>query len=197
MKDAEKERQVKIKDSLIVCFIVYIFALVLVLNLNRAYLQAEPKTIPSIINLMEMNMNHPIFIPTAEYKNVLFLTTMAFIIWALIIITESKKYMSGIEHGSAKWATKNEKKRFQDKDDKNNIILSDEIKMSLNARKTRKNLNVLILGGSGTGKTRFYVKPNLMQLNTSYIITDPKGGATRSYFKRIGTLAPMLNRLIA
>ncbi len=62
----------------------------------------------------------------------------------------------------------------------NNIILTNTVKMSLNIRQTRKNLNVLVIGGSGSGKSRFYVKPNLMQANTSYCVTDPKGELLRS-----------------
>ncbi len=62
----------------------------------------------------------------------------------------------------------------------NNILLTQEVRMSLNTRQHRENLNVLVIGGSGAGKSRFYVKPNLMQLNTSYVITDPKGELLRS-----------------
>lgn len=62
----------------------------------------------------------------------------------------------------------------------NNILLTQEVRMSLNTRQHRENLNVLVIGGSGSGKSRFYVKPNLMQLNTSYVVTDPKGELLRS-----------------
>ena len=62
----------------------------------------------------------------------------------------------------------------------NNIILTNDVFMSLNTRQTRKNLNVCVIGGSGSGKSRFYVKPNLMQANTSYVCTDPKGELLRS-----------------
>lgn len=62
----------------------------------------------------------------------------------------------------------------------NNIILTQEVRMSLNTRQHRENLNVLVIGGSGSGKSRFYVKPNIMQLNTSYVVTDPKGELLRS-----------------
>ena len=67
----------------------------------------------------------------------------------------------------------------------NNIILTNEVKMSLNTRFTRKNLNVMVIGGSGSGKSRFYVKPNLMQANTSYVCTDPKGELLRSTGKML------------
>lgn len=62
----------------------------------------------------------------------------------------------------------------------NNILLTQEVRMSLNTRQHRENLNVLVIGGSGSGKSRFFVKPNLMQLNTSYVVTDPKGELLRS-----------------
>ena len=67
----------------------------------------------------------------------------------------------------------------------NNIILTNDVKMSLNTRQTRKNLNVMVIGGSGSGKSRFFVKPNLMQANTSYICTDPKGELLRSTGKML------------
>lgn len=56
-----------------------------------------------------------------------------------------------------------------------NIILTENVQMSMDSRRHRRNLNVLVVGGSGAGKTRFYAKPNVMQANTSYLITDPKG----------------------
>mgnify|MGYP000986886932 CR=1 FL=1 len=72
---------------------------------------------------------------------------------------------------SVKVRKRKEKEFVEDR----NIILTNDVKMSLNTRQTRKNLNVMVIGGSGSGKSRFYVKPNLMQANTSYVCTDPKG----------------------
>ncbi len=80
------------------------------------------------------------------------------------------------------WKSKKRNKCFT-KD--NNIILTNEVKMSVNTRQTRKNLNVMVIGGSGSGKSRFYVKPNLMQVNTSYVCTDPKGELLRSTGKML------------
>lgn len=74
-------------------------------------------------------------------------------------------------------ARKSVKKQFETD---NNILLTQEVRMSLNTRQHRENLNVLVIGGSGSGKSRFFVKPNLMQLNTSYVVTDPKGELLRS-----------------
>ena len=88
--------------------------------------------------------------------------------------------MKGKEHGSAKWGSQAEAKKLSDNKNKNNnVILTQNVHMSLNTRQTMRNLNQVTLGGSGTGKTRFVVKPNIMQANTSYVITDPKGEILR------------------
>ncbi len=119
-------------------------------------------------------------------------------IYALMKYTSRKRlHRKGVEHGSARWANEKEEKFLEDKPEKkkgemppakpkspfetdNNIILTQEVRMSLNTRQHRENLNVLVIGGSGSGKSRFYVKPNIMQLNTSYVVTDPKGELLRS-----------------
>lgn len=85
----------------------------------------------------------------------------------------------GEEHGSSRWATKTEMRAFSDaKDPFNNIILTQNCALALNPRgfdqKTDRNKNVMVVGGSGSGKTLYYVKPNLLQMNCSYFVTDPK-----------------------
>lgn len=116
-----------------------------------------------------------------------FLGAMFIGIYALLKYTSQKRlHRKGEEHGSARWATDAEAKKLADKkkvkkgEIDNNILLTQEVKMSLNTRQHRENLNVLVIGGSGSGKSRFYVKPNIMQLNTSYVVTDPKGELLRS-----------------
>lgn len=111
---------------------------------------------------------------------------MAGVMWLLLRLTTRKKFRKGEEHGSARWATEREGKRLIDKRAPDqSIILTDDVMLGLNTRQSRKNLNVLVIGGSGSGKTRFYVKPNLMQMNTSYIVTDPKGELLRSTGKML------------
>ena len=96
--------------------------------------------------------------------------------------------MPGKEFGTAVFANPSQNtKKFGDKEDSRNRILSQNLRMSMDTRKTRLNLNFLVIGGSGAGTTLFMVKPNLMQLTSSFIITDPKGGARRSSLKRTGT----------
>ena len=94
-------------------------------------------------------------------------------------------YLVGTEHGSAKWGSEKDIKPFVDKIEEKNIILTKTEKLSLDTRKTLRNNNVLVIGGSGSGKTRFYVKPNLMQKHTSYVITDPKGSLIKETGKML------------
>ena len=88
----------------------------------------------------------------------------------------------GEEHGSAKWGVASQivKKYADHKERFNNLLFSQTMRIGLNAKKHRRNLNVLVVGGSGAGKTRFYAKPNIMQCNSSFIIADPKGEMLRS-----------------
>lgn len=90
-----------------------------------------------------------------------------------------KKYKKGVEHGSARWGTKQEIKPYIDPIFKNNVILSETEYLTMNSRpkdwRTGRNKNVLIIGGAGSGKTRNYIKPNIMQMHSSYVVTDPKG----------------------
>lgn len=87
----------------------------------------------------------------------------------------------GEEHGSAKWGSVRElNKKYSDKDPKNNAILTKHLRMSLNGRQHLRNLLQIIVGGSGAGKTRYVVKPNLMLANASFIATDPKGELVRA-----------------
>jgi type IV secretion system protein VirD4 len=88
----------------------------------------------------------------------------------------------GEEHGSAKWGNVRTivKKYKNFKEENQNLILSETMRLGLDGKKHRRNLNVLVVGGSGSGKTRFYAKPNIMQCNTSFIITDPKAEILRA-----------------
>ncbi len=90
----------------------------------------------------------------------------------------AKKYRHGTEYGSARWGNTNDIKPFIDPKFQNNILLTQTERIMIGRNKIPKyniNKNVLIIGGSGSGKTRFHVKPNLMQMNASYCVTDPKG----------------------
>ena len=91
----------------------------------------------------------------------------------------AKKYRKGVEYGSARWGTPADIAPYVDPAFQQNVILTQTERLTMSSRpkiaKYARNKNVLVIGGSGSGKTRFFVKPNLMQLHSSYVITDPKG----------------------
>ena len=91
----------------------------------------------------------------------------------------ARKFRKNIEYGSARWGTAEDIKPYVDPAFANNVILTQTERLTMNSRpkdpKTARNKNVLVVGGSGSGKTRFFIKPNLMQLHSSYVVTDPKG----------------------
>lgn len=91
----------------------------------------------------------------------------------------AKKYRKNVEYGSARWGNAKDIEPYTDPDFYNNVILTQTERLTMNSRpkspKYARNKNVLVIGGSGSGKTRFFVKPNLMQMHSSYVVTDPKG----------------------
>ena len=104
------------------------------------------------------------------------------VIVRLIIYTKgknAKKYRRGTEYGSARWGGADDIKPYTDPVFENNIPLTQTERLTMNSRpkqpKYARNKNILVIGGSGSGKTRFFVKPNLMQMHSSYVVTDPKG----------------------
>ena len=91
----------------------------------------------------------------------------------------AKKYRKGMEYGSARWGSPEDIKPYVDPVFENNVLLTQTERLTMNSRpkqpKYARNKNILVIGGSGSGKTRFFVKPNLMQMHSSYVVTDPKG----------------------
>ena len=130
-----------------------------------------------MLDRLTVAVNNPTHIVFNEYslKAVLiFLFLYAMGIGVYFSSRENRR--TGEEHGSARWGNvKSIVRRYADKNSSSNIILTQNMRLGLNAKKHRRNLNVLVVGGSGAGKTRFYAKPNLMQCNTSFIVADPNG----------------------
>ena len=95
----------------------------------------------------------------------------------------AKKYRKNMEYGSARWGTHEDIAPYMDPVFQNNVILTQTERLTMNSRpkdpKTARNKNVMIIGGSGSGKTRFWLKPNLMQMHSSYVVTDPNGYTIR------------------
>lgn len=105
----------------------------------------------------------------------------AAILWGIVQYrrANAKKFRHGVEYGSARWGTAQDIKPYVDEDPDQNVILTQTERLTMSSRpkipKYARNKNILVIGGSGSGKTRFFVKPNLMQLHSSYCVTDPKG----------------------
>ena len=93
-----------------------------------------------------------------------------------IWMSSDRNYRRREEHGSARWGSARQiDSKYADKDIYHNKILTQNVAIGLDGRKHMRNLNVLVCGGSGSGKTRFYAKPNILNANTSFVVLDPKG----------------------
>ena len=140
-----------------------------------------------LLDRLTVAVNNPTHIVFNEYSLKAVLIFLFFYAMGIGVYFSSRENRRpGEEHGSARWGNvKSIVRRYADKNSSSNIILTQNMRLGLNAKKHRRNLNVLVVGGSGAGKTRFYAKPNLMQCNTSFIVADPKGEMLRS-------IAPLL-----
>ena len=99
-----------------------------------------------------------------------------------IYFSTRRNYRRREEHGSAKWGNaKAVDKKYRQNPPPENKLMTQAVRIGLNGKKHRRNLNTLVCGGSGAGKTRFYCKPNLMQANTSFVILDPNGKEVLGY----------------
>lgn len=128
-----------------------------------------------------LELNTMSFIPSIHPTDILMGVGVAVLI-KFIVYTKgknAKKFRQGKEYGSARWGTAKDIQPYVDEKFQNNILLTQTERLTMNGRpanpKYARNKNVLVIGGSGSGKTRFYVKPNLMQMHSSYCVTDPKG----------------------
>ena len=134
-----------------------------------------------IIKNLSVAFSNPFNIAICEDSvRTVLICIMAYALGLGIYISNDRNYRRREEHGSAKWGkSETIKKKYMDKDTTQNKLLTQNTAIGLDGRTHRRNLNVLICGGSGAGKTRFYAKPNIMQGNTSFIILDPKGELLR------------------
>ena len=136
-----------------------------------------PEILPSLLSAF----NKPFHIEVCEdsLKTVLVLL-LCYGLGLGIYFSTQRNYRRREEHGSAKWGNARAvNKKYRQSPDSANKLMTQNVCIGLNAKKHRRNLNTLVCGGSGAGKTRFYCKPNLMQCNTSFVILDPKGEILR------------------
>lgn len=146
-------------------------------------LDISTKTLQFITGLGDAFQNlTPSFVPYDLIVGIVFAVIIRLVIY--VKSKNAKKFRKDTEYGSARWSTHEDIRPYMDKDFRNNIILTKTEGLTMNSRpkdpKTAKNKNVLVIGGSGSGKTRYVLKPNLMQCNSktypcSFVVTDPKG----------------------
>ena len=134
-----------------------------------------------LLGKLSAAMNSPFSIHWTDYSlRCLFFFSLGYGVIALVVTSNQKNRRRGEEHGSAKWGDpKAINRKYADKEPTANKILTQNVAIGLDGRRHRRNLNVLVVGGSGAGKTRFYAKPNIMNTNTSLIVLDCKGEILR------------------
>ena len=171
MRDAKKDEYVFLGLLLIPTIWV---ALLIAPYMDKGLINAIP-------NLNEA-LNHPFQIQwTNSTLKTIGIFLIIYVLGVGMYLSSSKNYRRTEEYGSAKWANPNTVcKKYANKDYFANKVFSQNVRMGLDGKKHRRNLNTVVIGGSGAGKTRFYAKPNIMQCNTSFVVLDPKGEIIRS-----------------
>jgi type IV secretion system protein VirD4 len=137
--------------------------------------------LPGIMKNMSATMNDPLHIVWCEDSlKTVFIFVSTYVIGVGIYLSTARNYRHREEHGSARWGNAEAIcRRYRASPSSANKLLTQKVRIGLNGRKHRRNLNVMVVGGSGSGKTRFYAKPNIMQANTSLVVLDPKGEILR------------------
>ena len=171
----------KLKES-ILPNLPYLFIFWLMDKMGEVYRLSDvvnlfPRIIDAINGFVKLGENP---FPSLHPFDMLVGVVGVLVIWLIVSLKkkDAKKYRKGVEYGSARWGTSEDIKPYIDPDFSKNILLTQTERIMVGRNKQPKyniNKNVLVIGGSGSGKTRFHIKPNLMQMNASFIVTDPKG----------------------
>ncbi|MFZ2929839.1 MAG: type IV secretory system conjugative DNA transfer family protein [Blautia wexlerae] len=142
---------------------------------------APDKNFIQILETLSEKLEQPFFITYTPYTfKCILIFTAAYFLGIGIYESQKRNYRRGVEHGSAKWGNVSEIcRRYCEKQYTNNLLLTQHFRMGLDGYKHKRNLNVLVVGGSGAGKSRTYAIPNIMQCNCSMVITDPKAELLR------------------
>ena len=165
------------KESREESYIIYIFGFIVVIWLSLLVSPYIDKGLFEIIEAFPKVMERPfnIVLNASSFKTVI-VFSFIYILCILLYVSTKKNYRKGEEHGSARWGNKFKiNKKYIQSPKEDNKLLTQNVCLGLDGKKHRRNLNTLIIGGSGAGKTRFYAKPNIMQCNTSFVVLDPKG----------------------
>jgi len=200
MTTEQAKREKRIQNYKIAFIVIYLFIAYTLLHFGTVLSTYEQVTIFNFNQFMtdfEQHMNtNPIFQPDILAFKILGFFSVFYFLFVVYFLTTRKKYMTGKEHGTAQWGGKNDIKPLLDKNPDQNIIFTQTEGLSLNTMQTGKNLNAVVIGGPGTGKTRLYVKPNILQAHSSYVVTDPKGELLRdtgAFLQKEGYKIKVLN----
>jgi len=174
--------RIKVDKQLIIKTVPFVFIGYFVGKIAEAYRIAEGADLTAKLldTLEKINVAFGNPLPSFHPFDLLIGIVGALIIKAVVYFKgkNAKKFRKGVEYGSARWGTIKDIEPYIDPIFENNVILSQTERLMMNSRPKNpahaRNKNVLVIGGSGSGKTRFFVKPNLLQMHSSYCITDPK-----------------------
>ena len=171
MKDAKKEEFIFL--GLLIIPIIWL-AILIAPYMDQGLIYAIPH--------FSEALNHPFDLYWSAYTfKTITIFMIAYLLGIGIYLSSPKNYRRQQEYGSARWANPNFVcKKYANKEYSSNKIFSQNVRMGLDGKKHRRNLNTIVIGGSGAGKTRFYAKPNILQCNTSFVVLDPKGEIIRS-----------------
>ena len=171
-------RQDKLSRTNIILYLCGIIPVVWLALLIAPYLS---EGLPGLIANFGSVMNNPFNIQLCEDSaRAVLILLLAYGAGLGIYISNDRNYRRREEHGSARWGIAHVvNRKYADKNWAHNKILTQNVSIGMDGRKHRRNLNVLVCGGSGAGKTRFYAKPNLMNADCSYVVLDPKGEMLR------------------
>lgn len=161
----------------------YLFIILFMTKIWQSYRYAQGTVFAEKLgNIIDgINLAFRNFMPSLYPSDVICGITTALIFKYIVYLKgkNAKKFRKGVEYGSARWGDKKDIDPFVDYEFDNNVILTKSERLMMGSRpkdpKNARNKNVLIIGGSGSGKTRFWLKPNLMQMHSSYVVTDPNG----------------------
>jgi len=167
----------------IIRFLPYVLVGLFATNLAEGWRLLEQtdfwQKVSALPNGIGVALQNPL--PSLHPVDLTFGALVGIILFAIVYFKgkNAKKYRHGIEHGSARWGNHEDIAPYMDPKPENNVILTNTEGLMMSNRpkmaKYARNKNVLVIGGSGSGKTRFFLKPNLLQMHSSYVVTDPKG----------------------
>ena len=167
-------------ESILLFFVLLVPVIWLALKLAPLF-EVKP-TLETLATGFNAMLENPLEIVwTEQSPRWLLMCVGGYAVGYLAYVTSRRNTLPQKEYGSAQWGDARKiNARYSQSPAKDNLLFSEHLRLGLDSHKHRRNLNVLVIGGSGAGKTRYFAMPNLMQCNTSYVVTDPKGELCRS-----------------